>query len=1053
MAQNTQEDQTMTNHLFLIGIDKYTHHPKLNSCIRDLKSFKKVLLERYDFEETNVTELYDFEATNKKIQDQFLEYVNHLTENDNLIIYYSGHGFLEKNTERGFWIPVDTQSKDYTAWLPNETIQALIARIKAKHIFLISDCCYSWSMFINQSGKLIDDYYSSPSRWVFASGKEITYDGAAGENSLFAESIVECLTDSRQDLWVGKLIEYVKQRFENNAFQAPQGGPVYDRNHKGGEYIFKVRDDNSESSGEVIPYEDFQTMLKCYTRKSKLIALARYEEDGIGYEIIVEDDPVKMKATYFLMLFEGTPNRKTHEHIRKNHPEIFSGKNLIILLPKEKKQILHEARKRNVSKLYSPLNIFFIDEFIREQCTPEELLDKSDAKYLGTNYFIPPTYEVDTKEHDSLDCISNWLQSKNQPILVLKGAGGIGKTTFAQYISDIFIRDNPKSHIIFIESREIVNELLVLSRLYDNIELYNFYEALHKVANTRVEILSTELLRLNIDAGNILFVLDGLDEVLFNLPRFDVDVFISSVVRHSSGLGSGKVIITSRAIFWDQEKYDSNTITVAEIKPFNETQAATFFSKCYTGDQKSFDKCMALAKDFRFPYEEGEHFFHPYVLDLIRNLTEQKNDLQKLETNFKSTILQPKIRHDFIIHNICYRESKKTGGITIEDQLKIFSFCAINRNGTLRKSDLEHELSLALNKQPDSTTLIAINEHPLLLNMVSTISFRYDFLANHFKSIYVSEHMKLENEYDSISIELINILAESCWFGSAMITDIKNRFQSWGENEILKCSELVQLIYQYENIPGIVKRKAVSGLFNICIVNHVRFIIDSTEGLTNLMRTLFEKSPKEIVGMSLININSNTDKIKFDFRSLIFKDCYFDNYDLFWNCPHNRDTYFIDCYFYNIEHRTPANLTITEDNFINPIADDKFDLVFKHEMLQNQSSNERFKIFLADFFGLFFTKGRLAMQALDALGRYPSIKKRFTGINQNLYDFDDIIKFLEVTGFVRTYFSSKYNEMKIEVLGDLKQEVIKFVKDGTVSPKIAELIIRFTERQKDSPHK
>ena len=88
----------MNNHLFLIGINKYKHHTNLESCVKDCNDFKDILIEKFDFELSNVYELYDEEATNKRIQDAFRAYIKKLTTDDNLVIYFSGHGEYDEVT-------------------------------------------------------------------------------------------------------------------------------------------------------------------------------------------------------------------------------------------------------------------------------------------------------------------------------------------------------------------------------------------------------------------------------------------------------------------------------------------------------------------------------------------------------------------------------------------------------------------------------------------------------------------------------------------------------------------------------------------------------------------------------------------------------------------------------------------------------------------------------------------------------------------------------------------------------------------------------------------
>ena len=89
---------TGRNYLLCIAIDKYRdkRFPELNNCVRDARALVSVLIERYQFSENEVITLYDEKATSEGIYEAFMELVEGLEANDNLVIYYSGHGeFLE----------------------------------------------------------------------------------------------------------------------------------------------------------------------------------------------------------------------------------------------------------------------------------------------------------------------------------------------------------------------------------------------------------------------------------------------------------------------------------------------------------------------------------------------------------------------------------------------------------------------------------------------------------------------------------------------------------------------------------------------------------------------------------------------------------------------------------------------------------------------------------------------------------------------------------------------------------------------------------------------
>ena len=90
----------------IIGIDNYSGDwPKLNNAVRDAKAVEDVLRTDYRFDK--IITLYDNEATRTEIFDTFEWLVENVIEDDNVLIYFSGHRELKKNLKKGFWVPVD----------------------------------------------------------------------------------------------------------------------------------------------------------------------------------------------------------------------------------------------------------------------------------------------------------------------------------------------------------------------------------------------------------------------------------------------------------------------------------------------------------------------------------------------------------------------------------------------------------------------------------------------------------------------------------------------------------------------------------------------------------------------------------------------------------------------------------------------------------------------------------------------------------------------------------------------------------------------------------
>jgi hypothetical protein len=231
----------VNNHLLVIAIDKYTSWPQLNNAYSDAMKFKDVLANNYNFKPENIVMVNDTFASRKGIIDGFRKIIENSKANDNIIIYYSGHGYFDPTLGEGYWIPYNAQKGNDGDYLPNSFILQLIKKVESKHVFLVADACFSGSLFNEAHRGYSENVSQYKSRWGLASGRlEYVSDGEAGTQSPFNKYIVKYLTDnSGREFSVSELIQYVKINVANETDQAPIGNPLRNTGDEGGELIFK----------------------------------------------------------------------------------------------------------------------------------------------------------------------------------------------------------------------------------------------------------------------------------------------------------------------------------------------------------------------------------------------------------------------------------------------------------------------------------------------------------------------------------------------------------------------------------------------------------------------------------------------------------------------------------------------------------------------------------------------------------------------------------------------------------------------------------------------
>jgi archaellum biogenesis ATPase FlaH len=1044
------------NHLFLIGIDKYSDpaQPDLKNCVKDVKDFRDILIDKYDFDSSRVYELYDEDATNRKIQDAFSGYIKTLDENSNLIIYFSGHGDYDEKTDRGFWVCHDSRA-DYSTFIPNEVLIGFIQKIKAKHIFLIADCCFSWSIFARDLAKNVSDFIDNPSRMALASGKGLTYETDLNFRpvNIFSQSILQFLRNAEVDFRVGTLIEAVKHEIGSDRRQTPQGARLIDSHDRGGEFIFKIVNSAFHSTKALKGNKDILTILKIFTNGRDVKEYFSFEDKSlkIGFKLFEEtSSSVYDRKHYFLHLFDGINPIKTYDKFKSLDLDLKYNadkqvRNLTILLGKEKMGKTALSRKEQIKSLFKPVSIFFINDFIRDECTPKKAqnVSKDEEKYFIPN-FILPKYVIENTKLDDESFMKEWLGSENQPIMIVKGTGGIGKTTFSQYIANEFLESNENASVLFIDSLETKHELLKNEKRRDKIDIYSFYIASQEFIGGNYYTLSEDLFRLNLDAGNILLIIDGLDEVISKVPGFDIDTFLQSITGYSNEIGNTKVIITCRSHFWEAAKYKATEIVTVDLLPFSLKQATSFFEKAFNGEKRKIDKSLKLTEEFQFPDELGNFYFNPYVLDVIKKIVESENEVTQYPTGFDSLILQQHVKSDFVIYRICHREryykdKVRILDLEVDEQIKFFLFWAIQRRGILTLANFGREMKEALKKSSiDNTTIEAFKSHPFVHVNRNAVSFRYDFFADYFKCIYVSEFIKLSGDNRTISQDFIKILVENCWYGSGMIMDIVNRLKVWTDDEILKCSDLMSQLLEMQELDLLNKRKALAALFNICLAANIRFKSNNIEQNTELVISLFGKGD-EIVGLHIQNMHDSENVIRFDFTNLTLRNCYIENFNTFWDCKFNEQTWFIRCFLFGLKLEAGKRVPIPIDHFQDCTKDEDFDNAYNLDRGTIEKTDEQIRRNLITFFDFFFRGQKFEPQNYEKSYKgYDTVVQRYARIPNKATSLKRLVTYLEEKGVIRWSLISDVDVLRIS--DEYKADILSILKDGTPTKKFNDLV-------------
>lgn len=235
----------------VIGNNAYrdAQYPSLKSAVSDATAVSNVLKNRYGYQTTLV-----LNASRLEMLTALSDMRAKLKPEDNLLVYYAGHGELSGAT--GYWVPTDGAANNSKSWISNAAISDILNTMPAKHIMVVADSCYSGSMTRAAVPNLAAA--SSPDKWnayvkTMAAGRSRTAltsggvqpvpDTGSGNHSYFARAFLNVLQDNNRLMEAQRLYREVSTSLALNSInsplpQNPQYAPIRYAGHESGDFFF-----------------------------------------------------------------------------------------------------------------------------------------------------------------------------------------------------------------------------------------------------------------------------------------------------------------------------------------------------------------------------------------------------------------------------------------------------------------------------------------------------------------------------------------------------------------------------------------------------------------------------------------------------------------------------------------------------------------------------------------------------------------------------------------------------------------------------------------------
>lgn len=277
-VQTNLDAETSDNyHAIIIAIDDYKSEMwfSLNNSVNDANSLGEVLKSKYGF--STITTIYDKRATRINIISTIEKELRQLKENDQVIIFYSGHS-KQINNET-YWIPTEAETDKIHELIPTTEIKNIIAQSKSKHILLLVNGLFNNTLInspkspVNKSADYFNKVNSLLSRQILISQTTQGLHSNRSDKS-FVNTFVEVLNQNEKSQVV---VEELFTEFSKNSISSNQPtmfGYLQNSGHEGGQFIFMVQDTQQPKlcdspvyfeEGEIVQFDESGGVLHAKT--------------------------------------------------------------------------------------------------------------------------------------------------------------------------------------------------------------------------------------------------------------------------------------------------------------------------------------------------------------------------------------------------------------------------------------------------------------------------------------------------------------------------------------------------------------------------------------------------------------------------------------------------------------------------------------------------------------------------------------------------------------------------------------------------------------------
>jgi hypothetical protein len=695
---------------------------------------------------------------------------------------------------------------------------------------------------------------------------------------------------------------------------------------------------------------------------------------------------------YYLFIFDNIILKPTIQRLcqllKKN--KIYITRLTILRAKKGEKGYIKKLLSENGFSF--PVDEITFSDYIWDYCIDDDA--KVSSSIYKQKFFIDqPLLSIDEEPISKGPAFEFLKKELNKEIQtsakIIIAPGGTGKTTLCQYIASEY--QNPDGAIsVFIQSEELRESSQVNGHSSNQIDsVYDLYELYSQVTTSDGSSLTTydkATFEVALITGRLVLVIDGMDEIISLFPEtFNLDAFLNSVEELNRQLASCKIVITSRNDVFDfdlMDKYEH--LDKFQLLGFDESACETYLKRRFRNLPQSESLKNKVLSNIKPLLESDEkQRILPFVVDLLSSLAEDSTDEEvniELSFNGKKYESNEDIT-DYLVYSVLRREwQRQKIEIPVEDVLDIFLEISANHKEHFLKSDFEEVVSI-FSSEDSEGLFVKMLRNPLIIVDGDLCRFKYDFIADYFKSLYIINALNSK----SCNSEFIKLIAKNAYGENEVMASVSKYYSNKNVILIENCKFIINSIKENISPLDVLSKNDVNFraiAFLVKLNTESNNCGNSKEQFKILLTKLFDND-----GV-FKNLAIYGEQIALDLVDINLSDSRFVGYKNFSKSKFE-NTQINNCFFESCFNDNPSK-TITNGTFNSCRLGDLESVIIGAE---EKSEKERSLIEseLRNFLYSFFYRGAFSDKKIE----YVKMSSRIKSINRAFFNRlvkEDIIK-------------------------------------------------------------